>query len=59
MLLPLHIVKYCAAVSLEMISQLHDRNIIFRDLKAENIMIKRSNGKLVLVDFGFAKLIKL
>lgn len=57
-MLPLTIVRYCAAVALEMLSQLHDQSLIYRDLKPENIMVKRHNGKLVLVDFGFAKDIK-
>jgi len=34
---------------------IHDRNIIHRDIKPENI-IQRSDGQLVLVDFGAAKL---
>lgn len=56
-MLPLEIVRYCAATAIEMLSQLHAKEIVFRDLKPENIMIKRKSGKLVLVDFGFAKVI--
>ena len=38
-----------------MLEELHKQNIIFRDLKSENIIVQRYTGKLVLVDFGFAK----
>jgi len=36
------------------LSYLHDRNVIFRDLKPENLMLTAS-GHLKMVDFGFAK----
>ncbi|MBR8837548.1 MAG: GUN4 domain-containing protein [Stigonema ocellatum SAG 48.90 = DSM 106950] len=35
----------------------HDKQVIHRDIKPENI-IRRSNGELVLVDFGAAKTVK-
>ena len=57
-MMPLEIVRYCAAVAIQMLSQLHQQEVIYRDLKPENIMIKRKSGKLVLVDFGFAKSIR-
>ena len=34
---------------------IHDRHIIHRDIKPENIVRQRSDGKLVLVDFGASK----
>jgi serine/threonine protein kinase len=34
--------------------EIHERSVIHRDIKPENVMFK--NGKLKIVDFGFAKL---
>ena len=36
---------------------LHTKNIIYRDLKPENVLFDK-NGYLKLTDFGFAKIIK-
>ena len=33
---------------------MHGRNIIYRDLKPENLVLER-NGYLKITDFGFAK----
>lgn len=54
-MLSLDVVKYCAATCLQMLTKLHEQEVIYRDLKPDNIMVKRNSGKLVLVDFGFAK----
>ena len=35
----------------------HDRKVLHRDIKPANIMRRRQDGKLVLIDFGVAKLI--
>ena len=36
---------------------MHGKNIVYRDLKPENLLINR-DGHLKLTDFGFAKPIK-
>ena len=37
---------------------MHDKNIIFRDLKPENLLIAE-DGYLKLTDFSFAKTVEL
>lgn len=46
---------YAAQIVL-IFEHLHDKNIIFRDLKPENLLIAE-DGYLKLTDFSFAKII--
>lgn len=47
---------YCAELA-ETLGELHRRGIIYRDLKASNVMLDARSGRLRLVDFGFAKML--
>ncbi len=40
---------------LEVLAFVHDKNIIHRDIKPANIRRRKSDGKLVLIDFGAVK----
>lgn len=44
---------YCAEI-LVALSTLHSNNIVYRDLKPDNIMID-NQGHIKLIDFGFSK----
>ncbi|MHC5732845.1 MAG: protein kinase domain-containing protein, partial [Nostoc sp.] len=40
---------------LELLTIIHNQNIIHRDIKAQNLMRRNSDGKIVLIDFGSVK----
>ncbi|GFZ91928.1 GUN4 domain-containing protein [Okeania sp. KiyG1] len=44
---------------LEVLKYVHQQNVIHRDLKLQNIMRRKSDGKIVLIDFGAVKEIKV
>lgn len=48
---------FTSACILSALIYLHDLNIVYRDIKPENIIVNQ-NGYAILVDFGFAKKIK-
>lgn len=41
--------------ALEILQELHRRNIIHRDIKPSNLMLRQETGQLVAIDFGGAK----
>ncbi|MDZ8186110.1 MAG: protein kinase [Nostoc sp. ChiSLP02] len=43
---------------LEILAVIHQQNIIHRDIKPQNIMRRRQDGKIILIDFGAVKEIK-
>ena len=43
---------------LEVLAFVHEQNVIHRDIKLRNIMRRRQDGKIVLIDFGAVKEIK-
>jgi len=49
--------RFYAAQVVSMFESLHSKDIVYRDLKPENLLVT-PNGYLKLVDFGFAKYCK-
>jgi len=52
-----HHARFYAACVLDAFEYLHDKMIVYRDLKPENLMLD-SVGYIKVVDFGFAKVVK-
>ena len=40
---------------LEVLTIIHDKNIIHRDIKPQNLMRRKSDSKIILIDFGAVK----
>lgn len=55
--LPEQTVRFYTAELVRILGALHERGVIYRDLKASNIIVEHRTGRLVLIDFGFAKYI--
>ncbi|XP_059054335.1 cGMP-dependent protein kinase, isozyme 1-like isoform X2 [Achroia grisella] len=51
---PENVARFMMACVVEAFHYLHSKDIIYRDLKPENLMMDK-NGYIKLVDFGFAK----
>jgi len=49
--------KFYSSIVLQAFGHLHSKNIIYRDLKPENLMLD-SQGYIKVVDFGLAKVVK-
>lgn len=52
--MPYDRVRYYFKQLLLALSALHDRNVVHRDVKPENILLNKNRTRLLLSDFGFA-----
>lgn len=55
--LDVHFAKFYAAQIILVFEYLHSKNLVYRDLKPENVLLN-SDGYLKLSDFGFVKYLK-
>ncbi len=51
-------IKYFTAKVIDLIERIHNKGVVYRDLKLENIMIQKHSASIHLVDFGFSKVLK-
>lgn len=51
---PDHVAKFYAAEVALAIEYLHKKDVVYRDLKPENLLLD-ANGHIKITDFGFAK----
>ncbi|CAO1632721.1 unnamed protein product [Parajaminaea phylloscopi] len=51
---PVEVTKFYIASLVLVLEHLHDRNIVYRDLKPENLLLD-ADGYIKVTDFGFAK----
>jgi protein kinase A len=51
---PDHVAKFYAAEVILAIEYMHSKNVIYRDLKPENLLLD-NQGHIKITDFGFAK----
>jgi len=54
---PLHQARFYGACVLDALQYAHSRDVLYRDLKPENLMIDKE-GYIRIVDFGFAKVVQ-
>ena len=55
--IPLEQAQFYAAQIITMLDHIHQKDIVYRDLKPENLLFD-SKGSLKLTDFGFAKVVE-